>query len=84
MNSLELPGQDMRFQRLALSLAELIGPDHDYVNLALAGRRIVLQGSVPSYAMKCQIEDAAKLAGFAEIENGLRVAPGVPYAPSLI
>jgi hypothetical protein len=84
MNSLGLPGQDTRLAQLATSLAGLIGPDHDYVNLALAGKRIILQGSVPSYALKCEIEEAAKAAGFLEIENGLRVAPGVPFARGLL
>ena len=84
MNNLDLPGPDLRLRSFAAALSDLVGADHDYINVAMAGRRMVLQGSVPSYSLKRRIEDAARSAGFGEIENGLRVAPGIPLAGGLL
>lgn len=61
------------------SLSKLIGAmtpdDLQRVHLRLLGEQVVLEGSVPTYDMKCKIEALATQAGIP-IQNCLRIIPG--------
>ena len=70
--------QQSKIARLLLSL-HLQGLDS--VRLSVLGRQIILEGSVPSYELKCKVEKQARGAGFS-IQNCLRVVPGVEYPSS--
>jgi hypothetical protein len=45
--------------------------------VSVSGRRVSIQGIAPSYAAKERAAEALRLAGYGEIENRLRVAPGM-------
>ena len=68
-------GQQSKIAHLLLSL-HLQGLDS--VRLRILSREIILEGSVPSYELKCKVEKQARGAGFS-IQNCLRVVPGVEY-----
>ena len=70
--------QQSKIARLLLSL-HLQGLDS--VRLRILSREIILEGSVPSYELKCKVEKQARGPGFS-IQNCLRVIPGVVYSSS--
>ncbi len=53
------------------------GVDTEVMGFSEAGGKVVLHGCVGSYALKVRAEKLARDAGFTNIENCLRVAPGV-------
>jgi hypothetical protein len=52
--------------------------DFELISVALAGRRVFIHGIAPSYVAKARAAEAVRMAGFAEVENCLRVVPGTP------
>jgi hypothetical protein len=69
---------------LHVKLAELMLSLPPYelesVRFSLEDTRLILEGRVPSYETKCRMEHAARAAGF-EVQNGLRVTPGIVSFP---
>jgi hypothetical protein len=65
--------------RYLAKLSELIlalGPDEvQHIHLSLLDAQVVVEGRVPSYEAKCNIEALATQAG-VPIQNCLRVVPG--------
>ncbi len=53
------------------------GIDSELMTFSDAGDRLVLHGCIGSYALKVRAEKLAREAGFRDVENCLRVAPGV-------
>jgi hypothetical protein len=51
--------------------------DFEMAGVSVSGRRVSIQGIAPSYAAKERAAEALRLAGYGEIENRLRVAPGM-------
>ena len=60
----------------ASHLAEIIARGQG-ISLCVIDGCLTLDGMVPSYALKREAEEAAHTAGFAEVDNRLRVVPGL-------
>ena len=65
-------------RRLAGLIGQAMDTDFELISVSLVGRRVSIHGTAPSYASKARAAEAVRMAGFAEIENCLRVVPGTP------
>jgi hypothetical protein len=65
-------------RRLAALVVQAMDTDFELVSVALAGRKVCIHGTAPSYLAKARAADALRAAGYAEVENCLRVVPGLP------
>lgn len=73
--------QAMDERQLAKAVVAAMGVDFEFVSVALLGRRVLLHGTAPSYAAKARAEMYVREAGFPEVDNRLRVIPGLdPYS----
>ncbi len=72
--------QDERERRLARFLAEA-GTEADLATFSVIGETLCMEGCVRSYSAKTALEKAARQAGFREVENCLRVVPGLAVVP---
>lgn len=80
MSSLYHPSEAPVERQLTRAVAEVMGVDFDFVTVAVLGRRVVLQGSAPSYVAKARAANCVRQAGFSDVDNRLRVAPCMPAA----
>ncbi|HEY7268380.1 MAG TPA: hypothetical protein VH951_01010 [Dehalococcoidia bacterium] len=67
-------------RRLSLVVVNAMGVDFEEVSVSLVGRRVVVRGMAPSYIAKAKATESLRRAGYADIENCLRVVPGLPAA----
>jgi hypothetical protein len=51
--------------------------DFEMVGVSVSGQLVRIQGVAPSYAAKARATTAVREAGYSQIENRLRVAPGI-------
>jgi hypothetical protein len=64
-------------RKLTGLVCEAMGCDFETAAVSVAGRRATIQGIAPSYAAKERAAEVLREAGYGEIENRLRVAPGM-------
>ena len=81
MNAQTVDPSGQQQSKIARLLSSLHLQGLDSVRLSVLGREIILEGSVPSYELKCKVEKEARGAGLS-IQNCLRVVPGVEYPSS--
>ena len=67
-------------RRLSLMVTDAMGVDFEAAYVSLLGRRAVLRGTAPSYIAKAKAAETLRSAGYPEVENWLRVMPGLPAA----
>ena len=70
---------------IVLLLTRSLGPVAGSIRVSVTGARIILRGSIPSYAEKTCAEASLRLAGYPDVDNRLRVAPSLAArsSPSL-
>lgn len=78
MTSTFQSGQVSIERSLAMLLADATGGGSEQLSVTVLGRKVILQGLAPTYAFKARANETLRLAGFTEVDNRLRVAPGVP------
>jgi osmotically-inducible protein OsmY len=78
LSSTYQPGQASIERRLAEIACEAAGVDFEHLNVSVLGRRVVLRGIAPSYMAKARAAESVRAAGFPDVENCLRVVPGMP------
>lgn len=64
-------------ERLAALFATDASVDLESLQYSIVDNTLVVTGAVNSYHQKLQVEQMARLAGFARVENALRVIPGL-------
>lgn len=77
MSSVHYSGEASVERDLARIIAEATGSDVEFLNVTLAGRKVIVQGTVCSYAAKARAAETLRLAGCTDVDNCLRVVPGV-------
>lgn len=77
MSSTYQPDHALTERQLAKAIVDEMGSDFEMVSVAVLGRRVVLHGMAPSYMAKAQAEARVRGAGYEEIDNRLRVVPGL-------
>ncbi len=80
MSSVYKPNEALVERRLAHTVGLAMGVDFEFVSVAVLGQRVVLQGTAPSYVAKARATESVRQAGYGEIDNRLRVIPGLPAA----
>ena len=84
MSSTYHPQQIMTERQLAKAITAEMGGDFELVSVSLLGRRVMLHGTAPSYMAKARAEALVREAGYSEIDNRLRVVPGLDvYSPHI-
>jgi hypothetical protein len=59
-------------------VVQCMGVDFELVNVAVLGKRVLIHGTAPSYAAKERAAQMLREAGYPEVDNRLRVVPGIP------
>jgi hypothetical protein len=67
-------------RRLSELVTQAMGVDFEAAYVSIIGRRAVLRGMAPSYIAKARATATLRSAGCTDIENCLRVTPGLPAA----
>lgn len=65
-------------RELSRLVSRAMASDFEMVAITVVGRKVLVQGTAPSYAAKALATQSLRQAGFTEVENGLRVVPGMP------
>ena len=67
--------RELRLSQLILSLPPY---ELESMRMSFEGEELILEGRIASYEAKVRMEAAARAAGF-QVENGLRVTPGIAH-----